>query len=249
MEFKSAGIIPYNSDGCYYLIQDKKGRWSDFGGKREANESAATALETPKRRAQPAAEHKRLVVEVEGASSGTHETTPRDVAAAAAAAVAAAQQQAAKTAAAVAAVTAATAAPMGGEASSDLPSAARVMRPGAAKRMQRRAEWLGCARYSNASSAGKRQARVADAETRSGDRSGEAAAAAEVEMGGEDVMEAVQEPVVEIEEATPRRRTAAAASEKGVKKMAERKKQLMEEATRGLRMVNAVRREWQHDGP
>ena len=52
-----------------------------------------------------------------------------------------------------------------------------------------------------------------------------------------------------IEEPTPRSsRRANTASDKGVKKMAEKKKQLKKEKTRGQRMVNAVRREWQRGG-
>ena len=49
--------------------------------------------------------------------------------------------------------------------------------------------------------------------------------------------------VIQIEEPTPRRRTATTASANGVKKMAENTQQLKKEATRGQRMVTAVRRE------
>ena len=49
--------------------------------------------------------------------------------------------------------------------------------------------------------------------------------------------------VIQIEEPTPRRRTATTASAKGVKRMADNTQQLKKEATRGQRMVTAVRRE------
>ena len=54
--------------------------------------------------------------------------------------------------------------------------------------------------------------------------------------------------VTQVEEPTPRRRTATTTSTKGVKKMTESTKQLKKEETRGQRMVDAVRRELQYGG-
>ena len=54
--------------------------------------------------------------------------------------------------------------------------------------------------------------------------------------------------VTQVEEPTPRRRTATTSSEKGVKKIAENKKQLRKEEARGQRTVTAVRRELQYGG-